>query len=71
MTLPISRPAVARYHSNAITSLEIVQELIRQSKALKASIERGEELGLSVDELALYDALSKTGVPLRYWMTHS
>ncbi len=51
--------AVARYHSNAITSLEMIQELINLSKDLKASIERGDELGLNVDELAFYDALSE------------
>ena len=51
--------AVARYHSNAITSLEMIQELIELSKDLKVSIERGDELGLNEDELAFYDALSE------------
>ncbi|NOR63879.1 MAG: HsdR family type I site-specific deoxyribonuclease [Rhodobacteraceae bacterium] len=50
--------SIARYHSNAITSLEMIQELIDLSKDLQASILRGEELGLSPEELAFYDALS-------------
>ncbi len=51
--------AVARYHANAITSIEMIQELIALSKDLKASIARGDELGLNLDELAFYDALSE------------
>lgn len=51
--------AVARYHANAITSLEMIQELIDMAKELNASIQRGEELGLSNEELAFYDALSQ------------
>ena len=51
--------AVARYHANAITSLEMIQELVDMSKDLKASVERGDDLGLSQEELAFYDALSQ------------
>lgn len=50
--------AVARYHANAITSLEMIQELVDMAKELSASAQRGEELGLSAEELAFYDALS-------------
>lgn len=51
--------AVARYHANAITSVEMIQELINLSKEFKSSIERGEDLGLSDEEIAFYDALSE------------
>lgn len=51
--------AVARYHANAITSLEMIQELIDMAKDLKASVQRGDDLGLSTEELAFYDALSQ------------
>jgi type I restriction enzyme R subunit len=37
--------AVARYHANAITSLEMIQELIDMAKDLKASVQRGDDLG--------------------------
>ncbi|MEY8095837.1 type I restriction endonuclease subunit R [Falsihalocynthiibacter sp. S25ZX9] len=51
--------AVSRYHANAITSLEMIQELIDMAKELSASAQRGEELGMSNEELAFYDALSQ------------
>lgn len=50
--------AVARYHSNAISTVEMIHELIRMAQDLKASIARGDELGLSPEELAFYDALA-------------
>ncbi len=51
--------AVARYHANAISALEMIQELITIAKDLKASKARGEELGLSPEEKAFYDALAE------------
>lgn len=51
--------AVARYHANAISTVEMIQELIRLAKDLKASVARGEETGLSPEEIAFYDALSE------------
>lgn len=51
--------AVARYHANAITSLEMIQELIDMAKDLQASVQRGDDLGLGEEELAFYDALSE------------
>ena len=51
--------AVARYHANAITRLEMIQELIDMAKDLRASVQRGEDLGLGEEELAFYDALAQ------------
>lgn len=51
--------AVARYHANAITSIEMIQELIDMAKEMKASVQRGDDLGLSEEELAFYDALAQ------------
>ena len=51
--------AVARYHANTITSLEMIQELIDMAKELKASVQRGDDLGLGEEELAFYDALAQ------------
>ena len=51
--------AVARYHSNAISTVEMIQELIGLAKDIKASAERGEAEGLSDEELAFYDALAQ------------
>lgn len=50
--------AVARYHANAISALEMIQELIGLAKELKASRQRGDDLGLSAEEVAFYDALA-------------
>ena len=51
--------AVARYHANAITTAEVLQELIQLAKDIRAARQRGEESGLSDDEIAFYDALSE------------
>ncbi len=51
--------AIARYHTNAISSVEILHELITMAKDLKASMARGEDEGLTPDEVAFYDALAQ------------
>lgn len=51
--------AVARYHANAISTVEMIQTLIDLAKDVKASAARGEAEGLSDQELAFYDALAQ------------
>ncbi|MCC6916398.1 type I restriction endonuclease subunit R [Nitrosomonas sp.] len=51
--------AVARYHANAITTAEVLQELIQIAKDIRAARQRGEESGLSDEEIAFYDALAE------------
>ncbi len=51
--------AVLRYHTNAITTAEVIQELIRLAKEIRESRARGDEQGLSADEIAFYDALAE------------
>ncbi len=51
--------AVARYHANAITTAEVLQELIQLAKDIRAARQRGEEQGLSDEEVAFYDALAE------------
>ena len=51
--------AVARYHSNAITTAEVLQELIGLARDIHAAHQRGEEEGLSQEENAFYDALAQ------------
>ncbi len=51
--------AMARYHANAITTVEILQELINLAKDIRAARQRGEESGLSDEEIAFYDALAE------------
>jgi type I restriction enzyme, R subunit len=51
--------AIARYHANAITTAEVLQELIGLAKDIRTARSRGEELGLSDEEIAFYDALAE------------
>lgn len=51
--------AVARYHAGAISAVEMIQELINIAKDLKAAKARGEDQGLSPEEIAFYDALAE------------
>ena len=46
------------YHNRAITSLEVIQEMIDLAKDLRDAAKRGEELGLNDDEKCFYDALA-------------
>lgn len=49
--------AIARYHTNAVTTVEVLEELIKLAQEIRVARERGEESGLSEDEIAFYDAL--------------
>ena len=51
--------AIARYHANAITTAEVLQELIKLAKDLRAARERGEATGMTLEEIAFYDALAE------------
>lgn len=51
--------AIARYHTNAISTVEVLQELIELAKQVRAARQRGEEEGLSQEEVAFYDALAE------------
>ena len=46
-----------RYQNRAIEAAQVIEELIQLAKELREADARGEELGLSEDELAFYDAL--------------
>jgi type I restriction enzyme, R subunit len=50
--------AIARYHTNAVTTVEVLEELIKLAQEIRSARERGEESGLSEDEIAFYDALA-------------
>ena len=49
--------AIKRYQNNLLTTAEIIDELIKIAKEIKKADKRTEELNLSEDELAFYDAL--------------
>jgi len=50
--------AIKRYQNNLLTAAQIIEELIDLAKHIKSEDERGNELNLSDDELAFYDALT-------------
>jgi type I restriction enzyme R subunit len=52
--------AIARYHTNAISTVEVLQELIKLAKEIRAARQRGEAERLSQDEIAFYDALAES-----------
>ena len=47
------------YLNGMLTNEEVIQELLNLAHSIAASQEEGEELGLTADELAFYDALTK------------
>jgi len=51
--------AIARYHTNAISTVEVLQALIAMAKDLREARRRGEETGLTPEEIAFYDALAE------------
>ena len=46
-----------RYQNRAIEAVQVIEELIQLARELRKANARGEELGLSEDEIAFYDAL--------------
>jgi type I restriction enzyme, R subunit len=49
---------IRRYQNRGIEAAQVIDELIQLAKEMRAADRRGEDLGLSVDELAFYDALA-------------
>ncbi|MGQ0536442.1 MAG: type I restriction endonuclease subunit R, partial [Methanobacteriota archaeon] len=49
--------AVRAYHNRAIETVQVIEDLIALAKEMKAAERRGEELRLSKEETAFYDAL--------------
>ena len=57
--------AIKRYQNNLLTTAEIIEELIRVAHEVNASDKRGEDMGMSEDELAFYDALETNDSAVR------
>jgi type I restriction enzyme R subunit len=49
--------AIRKYQNRAVEAAKVIEELIQLAKDMRAAEARGENLGLSEDELAFYDAL--------------
>lgn len=49
--------SIKRYQNNLITAAEVIEELIGMAKEIREAEKRGEDMGLSEEELAFYEAL--------------
>jgi type I restriction enzyme, R subunit len=49
--------AIGKYQNRAIEASQVIEELIGLAKEMREAKRRGEDLGLSDDEIAFYDAL--------------
>ena len=55
----IIQDVMNRYLNGMLTNEEVIEELLKMAKQIRDAHEAGDELGLSEDELAFYDALTK------------
>ncbi|MBF2761478.1 MAG: type I restriction endonuclease subunit R [Ectothiorhodospiraceae bacterium AqS1] len=51
--------AVSRYHSNAISTVEVIQELIELAKDMEKLRKSGGDKGISEEEMAFYETLTE------------
>lgn len=56
---------LVKYRNRAIETAQVIEELIAMAKDFKNAASRGEELNLSPDEMAFYDALETNEVSVR------
>ncbi|CAB3690893.1 type I restriction endonuclease subunit R [Paraburkholderia rhynchosiae] len=56
---------VTRYQNRAIETAQVIEELIDMAKKFRAAATRGEELGLTEDEIRFYDALANNESAVR------
>jgi type I restriction enzyme R subunit len=49
--------SLTRYRNRSIETAQVIEELIAMAKSFNEAAQRGNELGLSADELSFYDAL--------------
>ncbi len=55
----IIQQAMNRYLNGMLTNEQVIEELLKLAKQIQIAQQEGEQLGLTADELAFYDALTK------------
>ena len=55
----IIQSVMNRYLNGMLTNEQVIEELLNLAKQIAAAKEEGQQLGLTADELAFYDALTK------------
>lgn len=53
--------SIKKYQNNLLTAAQVIEELIKLAQDIKQSDKRGQNLGLTDDEIAFYDALMING----------
>ncbi|QAA92439.1 type I restriction endonuclease subunit R [Pollutimonas thiosulfatoxidans] len=56
---------ITRYQNRSIETAQVMEELVEMAKKFKDAANRGEELGLSEDEIRFYDALANNESAVR------
>ena len=56
---------IKRYQNRSIETAQVMEELIEMAKKFRAAASRGEELGLTEDEVRFYDALANNESAVR------
>ena len=56
---------IARYQNRSIETAQVMEELVEMAKKFKAAANRGQQLGLSDDEVRFYDALANNESAVR------
>jgi type I restriction enzyme R subunit len=56
---------IKRYQNRAIETAQVIEELIDMAKKFRAAASRGDELGLTEDEVRFYDALANNESAVR------
>ena len=64
----IIKDAMNRYINGLITNEEVIEELLNIAKKIAKAKEEGNELGLTTDELAFYDTLTKPAVTKDFYV---
>ena len=59
------KKALLAYQNRAIATTEIIEELIKIAKLMREAAKRGEDLGLTDDETAFYDALAQNASAMK------
>ena len=57
--------AIRRYRNRSVAAAQVIEELIELARDMREASARGEELGLTEDELAFYDALETNDSAVR------
>ena len=55
----IIQEAMNRYLNGMLTNEQVIEELLKLTRQIAAAQKEGQEMGLTADELAFYDALTK------------